>query len=139
MATLPQKFLLQIDDPQGALDYIYPDELFFKDIFRRLPIKLVDTDSWVSVPVSNMGRLEKIIIVPSDAFSPPPLTTIRFVINDGVNPVYNIDLPTMKLFVWNVHPSFYSKIQSLSVKTSSITETNIDILLVATQDPPAVI
>lgn len=128
-----------IDDPEdvgSSLDY---RENFYIDLYRRVPYKIRVNDGYVEVTgASNIGRLEKIIVIITDVYSPPAQVNVKFVIVDGVNPEYNIILPVIKKLTWAVPETFAGYIESIWISTSELTYVNVDTRLISTVDPPAV-
>ena len=136
--TLPVRMTVQYDDPQN--DVILPnyEEKFYSGGMFRKPLKVVNTDGFKTVDITNIfGTLYQIRVVARDSFDPPPVTTLRLTINDGMNPVYHMDLPVEKFFTYNVHRSFAPFITGAAIKTSSITLTSVEIVVISRIDPPA--
>lgn len=109
-------------------------DLDFQDNFvlagkdeRSLVIK--DTDSFVSMSFAKIGTLTKIFLIatPLTTVTTQPEVTLRLTVNNGVDPIYTIDLPFSKIMIYYPSSAFAAFITNINVKTSSTENVRVDV------------
>jgi hypothetical protein len=87
-----------------------------------------NTNGFVPVTYNNIGSLARIIITvtPLTTVTVDPIVTLKFTVNDGMNPIYTIDLPFRKIFYYMPDTVFSAYITNIQLSTSSTTDVEID-------------
>lgn len=132
--VVPNKLTLEFSDYYENLRYIYEERFFLDEVYLRKPIRIVNTDNYVEVDISNLDTLEKLVAVVRDPFDPPSRNLMRLTIDNGTDPLYAIVLPFKKLFFWTIPEEDIETITKLEIKTSSPAPINIEILAIPTTD-----
>lgn len=138
-STLPVTFTVEIDDPEGEVllknyteKFYVPDGGYFKK-----PMKLLNTQGFVEVDIASVvSPIYRIIVINRDSFDPPPMTTLRLTINNGVNPVYYTYHYIEMYENYGIHRTYAGFVEKIEVSTTSITETYVDVILISKMDPP---
>lgn len=79
---------------------------------------LSGVSGWVDAVVSNTGDiLNKVVL--EMPYLETPITQVRFVIDDGILPSYNIDLPVKGTSIMSFTDAFGATIKKIQVKTDS--------------------
>jgi hypothetical protein len=136
---LPVLVDFRLTDPQNNIDFFYNENFYYNGDFHKR-FSLTNLSNYINVDISNLSpSLEKIIIVPLDNFVPASITTVKFTLDGSPDPDYYWEIPMKKIFIWNVHEGFISKLKKMELKTSSITEILINVYLISATDPPPVV
>lgn len=89
---------------------------------------LVDTDLFKPITFTNIGTVSKILmtITPLTTVQVDPIVTLRLTVDNTVDPVYTIELPCRKFFMYCPDPVFSGYITGMEVSTSSTEEVRIE-------------
>lgn len=139
-SIIPVNFTVEYDDPEGeVLIKNYNEKFYVADggYFKK-PLSIINSNGYVNVDISNIvAPIYRIIIRNRDVYSPPPMTTLRLTINDGSNPPYYDHAYIENYFDYGLHRSYSTFITKIEVKTNSITQTSIDVIIINKMAPPA--
>lgn len=87
-------------------------------------------DGWYSISVDKLrGTIRRIMVYPQvQGLTPVPITTVRFVINNGVNPQYNVDIPILDELVFAPPvQTFLQYLKSIALSTTNTSKVQIDL------------
>jgi hypothetical protein len=82
---------------------------------------VITTDGWLSVPISKIGTISKIIANSTNA-------TIRITYTDGGS--QTLTLPINGIFVYSIQAAFSATITAIDVSTDSATALDISISVI---------
>ena len=89
---------------------------------------LVDTDGLRPITYTNIGTLARVFmfITPLTTVLVDPIVTLTLTIDNTVDPVFDIELPTRKILYWMPDPTFAPYITAIQVSTTSTTEVQVE-------------
>lgn len=92
-------------------------------------IYLEKKDGWFTIPIDKLrGTIKRIMVYPQiQGLNPAPVTTVRLVINNGVNPQYNIDIPILDELVFAPHGDLLKYLKSIALATTNTSKVQIDL------------
>jgi hypothetical protein len=110
-----------------ATEMTYEDNFAIKGKEEHTLV-LVDTDLFKPISYTNIGTVSKIImsITPLTTVQVDPIVTLRLTVDNTVDPVYTIELPCRKFFMYCPDPAFSGFITSMEVSTTSTEDVQIE-------------
>ena len=118
------KLNFEIIGNKEAADLYSTQDITLAGKIEREFYQLIDTDGWITVPVSKVGTISKIIADVVDPSSVLSTANLRIVYS-GVPG--DITIPINGIFVYSVDEDFADLITSVDISTNSTTAQNCSI------------
>lgn len=117
MAT--PKITIEIDGKNEITNEFYTEDLTIIEKAEITP-NILDTDGQVELNVTSVTPVNRIIIdAPVYSNTNLFVNTLRLIINDTINPIYNIDLPISGYQILSFPDSFGQYITNVQINTDS--------------------
>lgn len=116
---LPVDIQYYYSDPYNEFNILYQEKFWHGQGFQR-PLTLRNTTGYVEVAFAGLSVIEKITVITNDTQTDLSTFYLRITVDYGSGLPYEMTIPFIKFFDWNVPSTFVGYITKVEVATDSI-------------------